>query len=434
VGARTFRAKKYRMARVVGTGDRKSLEFESVGRYVRTHPDTGEMIPVWRMAKAVLKFAWLRHKARHQVDSPNFWRIDERPDLCVPFETWLAKNGISELRRMFEIPVPMMGYGLLDEIVTPYVLRYMDGGTFRNLILRGLPLVGLLSRWPRRFRLGFQRMWQDVAAHLNVRLDVRIERIRRTATGPRPIEIRLSHPDQIFHGQELQQVTLYFDKLILACPLTPDVLVQQLDLDLREDELGVFERVQTYSFCHTTLHAVKVDAAGEEVPYELPAPVVPVAPFDRESIGRPWVMVQLWGKRSRLLQIYSRIDPQEWGTRRFEDQRLASDQELAAEDKGRAIVIERAERLLGWLGAAVAGTTNPHFRRWRTFDRWPYFGHVGPADFEKGFFRKLEALQGKYLTYYAGGVTTFELVEGALRSAKHIVEKLDADERRTAAR
>jgi hypothetical protein len=428
VHAPTYRAKRYQVARVVGSGDSKQLEFASVATHVRVDAETGQPIPLWKMAKGVLKFAWLRFQVRRWVDHPTFATIDQRPDLCGPFDQWLDRNGIGFLKRMFEIPLPMMGYGLLDEVITAYVLKYMAPGTYWSMILRG---IGGLTRWPRRFVYGFQRMWQELANGLNVRTDVTIERIRRRPGQASPIEITLCYPDQIFNSEQESRLTLHFDRLILTCPFSADVLRGQLHLELEPEESELVEQIETYSYCQTTLHAVKI-VDGKEEPLKLPAAVVPILPFARSTIGYPWVVVQVWGDQSRLLQLYSRIDPaqEKWsrigGFASHELLRSA----LATEDVSRKVVIDRAERVVGWLGGAVAGHTDPRLRRWRTFDRWPYFGHVSTESFQKGFFASLERLQGRFDTYYAGGVTTFELIEAVVRSAKHVVAKLDADLRR----
>ncbi|MFQ5417249.1 MAG: FAD-dependent oxidoreductase [Myxococcota bacterium] len=426
VGAKTYRGKKYMQAQVEGSGANKKLTFRSIKDFVMEDADTGERIPYWKMAWGVVKFAYLRWKVREFVDAPTFDRVHERPDLCVSFSDWLDHNELGFMKRMFEIPVPMMGYGLLDEIVTPYVLKYMAPGTYGSMILRGLPGVGWLSPWPRRFALGFQRMWEQVSWGLNVRMEVGIEGIQRTKNSLRPIEITLTHPDRVFHRREETRVTHYFDRIIICCPLTLAVLEGQLHMDLQEQETDVFRRIQTYSYCQTTIHAVDL-TTGKEEDFHLPAPVVPITPFSRSSVGYPWVVVQVWENASRMLQFYSRLDPKDWvDYRRFSSWTI-EESDVEQEDASRKIVLDRVRSTLELMGGAVAGSTNPRLKRWRTFHRWPYFGHVTPGDFRAGFYEKFEGLQGLLGTYYAGGATTFELIESVVCSSKHAVEKLDAD-------
>jgi hypothetical protein len=77
---------------------------------------------------------------------------------------------------MFEIPVTVMGYGYLDEIPTPYPLKFLGLATYCNLLAVGL---GLPTRWPKRFVNGFERLWRDISAQLDVRLGADITRIDR---------------------------------------------------------------------------------------------------------------------------------------------------------------------------------------------------------------------------------------------------------------
>ena len=98
---------------------------------------------------------------------------------------------------------------------------------------------------------------------------------------------------------------------------------------------------------------------GEERPFHLPKPVIPVLPFSQKSIGNPWVVVQLWEDASRMLQFYSRIDPEDW-VPLDQVQRLEPDDEiLEQEDNLRRTVLARVEQVLSLMAGAVAGAKNP---------------------------------------------------------------------------
>jgi hypothetical protein len=81
------------------------------------------------------------------------------------------------LRRLFEIPVTAFGYGDLDEIAAPYVLRYLSPFSFLALLLSASRLSWLVPSCLllRRFHFGFQRFWERIAWDLNVRLNITIE-------------------------------------------------------------------------------------------------------------------------------------------------------------------------------------------------------------------------------------------------------------------
>jgi hypothetical protein len=427
VGAETYRGKDYGLAYVGEKDGKKTLEYGELRDYVNTDPKTGKKHSIWKMARASIRFALLRHRARKWVDEPTFANINANDqDLCVPFEAWLDRNDLGCLKRMFEIPIAMMGYGFLDEIATPYVLKYMEQKTYWVMILKGLPVLSDLTPWPKRFTLGFQRMWEMVSWKLNVRLEVTISEIRRDHPGDRPIEITLEHPDRLSHGRGNREVKHYFDRLIVACPLSTEVLLDELQLDLNADEVALFDKIDTFSYCQTTFHAVKVEN-GEERPFELKMPVIPVLPFTRASIGYPWVVVQVWPKDSGLLQFYSRIHKDDWVPLERFWLSLPDEMDLDQEDKSRDVVLERARIILELMDGAEAGATKPELKRWLTFHRWPYFGHVTPEEMKGGFYQQLDQLQGEKATYYAGGATTFELVESVVRSSKYVVEKLDAE-------
>jgi hypothetical protein len=118
-------------------------------------------------------------------------------------------------------------------------------------------------------------------------------------------------------------------------------------------------------------------------------------------------VVQVWGRQSRLLQFYTRIDP-------------TSQQQMRQQ-------IEQASReLLDLLGGKVAGSAPGHERlaRWTTLDTWSYFHHVSANDIANEFFSDLDKMQGEGHTYYTGGAATFEMVEAIVRHAKYIVEKM----------
>ncbi len=436
VRAERYRGKDYEFAFNVKEGGKDRIRYRSPMAYVREDPERPRTkVPIWRIAVALLKFAWLRHRVRRFVDAPTFAGVENCPDICVYFSDWLEKNGLGVLFRKFEIPVTMMGYGFLGEVPAPYVLKYMAPGTYWAMVARAIPLVRRLSPWPQRFELGFQRMWEQIAWRLDVRVDVEVRRIRRCEDRQDlPIEIDLSFPDRVFdHDVAPYGETLCFDRVIIACPLTLDVLggffrrgswkpaereqrkVDESEMTLVKEEMELFSKIKRFTYCQTTLHAVTLEG-DVEIPFKLRKPVVPVLPFNEKTVGKPWTVVQVWEQASRLLQVYSRVDTES----------------EKSEEQTRNEVIANVEALLARMGAQPAGSSprRKMLRRWRTYDRWPYFGHVGPEEFRSGFYTKLEALQGQRYTYYTGGATTFEMVESIIRHAKHIAALVDEDLRR----
>ena len=136
-------------------------------------------------------------------------------------------------------------------------------------------------------------------------------------------------------------------------------------------------------------------------------------------------------------------DPGEWKVA-FEDTRWLEMTKQVREDftldsdeayEGaafREIVRERIQEFLNGLGAEIAGTADEHFARWESFNCWPYFGHVSPRDIQFGYYERLESQQGELNTWYAGGVTNFELIEPIVCYAKALATRIDAKVRQSA--
>lgn len=399
VKARYLPARRYIGARVEG----ERLNYYDLFDFVRQdRDDPKKRVSLWALARAVVRFGWLRYKLRPIIDQPTMESIHNHPRLCVSFEQWLRENDLLAVRGLFEVPVTTFGYGFLKDVPAPYILKYMHPLTYLAMVVRGVPGLSRLARWPKRFEYGFQRMWERVSWELDVKPDVKITRITRDRDpdAAHPVCIEFEHEEQVLNEQLTHPGKLFFDRLILACPLNADNL-RGLGLELSAEECGLFEKVETYSYCQTTLHCV--DESGD--PFVLKQPVVIVFPFTPQTIGKPWAVVQYWQDESPMIQLYSRVSP-------------SRDEDVVRDE-----VIEAGVKLLSRMGASLAGAKDPGEARWISYMRWPYFGHVGVEAMSKGFFLDLERLQGENRTYYVGGVTNFELVEVILQYAKHMVEK-----------
>lgn len=406
VGSKFCKGRKYIAAKVPedSTEDIKYYAIEDAIRRDPSNPD--ELLPWSVLALALSKYLWQRYKVRHVIDQPTFEGVaqhdrdvkDGKDKLAVSFRQWLINHGIYSLGNMFEIPITMMGYGFLNEIAAPYALKFMDLRTMiLGLIPNGMPILKDRVKWPKRFELGFERFWETVSWGLNVRLDIDIEEIERIVDQDpeNPIRIKFTQPDHVFHETKRRRDTLYFDHVILACPLVTDVLDKFLTLSAEENRL--FGKVQEYSYCITTFHC--------DPEPEMPEPIVCLYPFSDETIGRPWVAVRLWPENSHMHQFYTRVS-------------IGED-----ENSVRQRVISEVKKLIKQMGGAVAGSKDVHKNRMHTYDRWSYFGHLSTKDFEEGYFNDIGDLQGKQRTYYTGGATNFELVEAILQHSKGLVEK-----------
>lgn len=351
------------------------------------NPNTGELLSLLRattkpfgflaVAWAAARYLFLRFRMRKLLapDSPGFLAASSEPELCGSFEDWLEKHGLQALELVFDIPITLMGYSKLSKVPAAYALTYMNPRTFMDLMLFALnpPFRG----WPKRFDLGYERLWERVAAGIDVLRGAKIHHIHRGEH----VEVKYD-----LEGAQLDKMSMdphhrQFDALILACPLMPDVLNGFLTLS--ETERNLFSQVEIDPFvvatyptsCTTPVHAVSFV-------------------FPRPPMGHPYVITQQFAD-TPLLSIYSRIGRHGNTTR---EEVLRNNQELL--------------RLIGAAKPDVA----PY-----TYDEWAYFPHVPSTAMSDGFYRRLESLQGVDRTYYVGGLLAFELVETIAEYSRHLV-------------
>ena len=189
-----------------------------------------------------LRYLWARFRIRKLFRRPGWAGISSHPELCVPASQWLQERGLEGLTRAFEMPITAFGYGNLDEIPAPYVLRYGSPLSSLAFLLSAAPF----ARWvpacllTKRFRHGFQRLWERLAWELNVRLNVQVTAIERRADG---IAVTYKHPVQILDEQVTQaEEQAEFDYLIVACPVIKRELEQIMTLT--EDEADLQSRTR----------------------------------------------------------------------------------------------------------------------------------------------------------------------------------------------
>ena len=293
--------------------------------------------------------------------------MSSRQELCRSFAEWLADNNLAVLMPMFEIPITAMGYGALEEIAAPYALKYMSPKTFLDMIFSGL---SLRPKWPKRFVDGFQRLWEKVAAHLDVRLNVHVRSIERGSV------IR------VLTESGGRTEVMEFDSLIVSSAHGSRTLTNFLQLS--QDEILLFDKVVVNPFVVTT-YVVKRMQVPHRIIFVCPAPIfgVPCA------ITRQFEDNAYW-------QFYTRIG------RDYEPQ--TSD------------VLSGVKHTIALLGGSVT-EKDVH-----TLTLWDYFPHVDANAIADGFYDRLEAMQGEQHTYYCGGLLAFELVEQVVRYSRHLVE------------
>jgi hypothetical protein len=381
--ARSVRAKLERFdgaTAIHWNSEQGTAEFGGLLRYVRGDSS------LWRYFILCLRYLWRRFRVRKAVGRTGWSRIHEYPELCVPFSDWLARNNLSELARSFELPVTTFGYGSLNEIPAPYVLKYMGWKTFLAVLLTSAPLAWLLPSClvARRFRFGFQRLWERLAWQLNVRLNVEVQRIERHDEG---IQVTYRHPMQLL-GDETPHVLdqANFDYLIVACPLIHTKLEQLIELTEEERWLQARAKYIPYA-------VASFEIADLNLPRRIAFPV-PVPPA-----GWPMLVGQAHHD-NELTTFYARV----------------ANDEPTPEDESQ--LREHIVQLVTALGGHIDEQDD-----WHSYDAWLYFKHVNAEEFREGYFDRWEQAQGRNRTFFVGGLFDFDYVEGVVRYSRSLVER-----------
>jgi hypothetical protein len=189
--------------------------------------------------------------------------------------------------------------------------------------------------------------------------------------------------------------------------------------------------VKTRRFVHITVRAVE-KVTGE--PFRMKYPVLLFPPFTPHTMGRPWAAVQLFPEDTNLIQFYAHEE--EALNDPYYDEFSARDEfsGLTKDELVEKVVFERVRELLNKMDAEPAGEADKMDARWISYICWSYFGHVTSKEIGDGYYTKLEAQQGKNNTWYAGGVTNFELIEPIVCYAKALAGRIDNEVRKDAAR
>lgn len=210
---------------------------------------------------------------------------------------------------------------------------------------------------------GYQGLWEAVARGLDVRRSVTVQRVRRA--------------EQVV--VETDSGSLTFDALVLTSPL--DEALSFLDATADEAELGA-------KIAYTDYRVVAASAAG------LPDHryVMLTKYLDPATRGE----VMCWHKRWKATDVYTFY---------------AYGREGASIDETIARVAEAVRRLGGTL-------TSVHRAQ-----RWRYFPHVSCQDMARGFYERLDEMQGARHTYYAGELLAMGTVETVIGQARDLVDR-----------
>ena len=306
----------------------------------------GSPLAAARLGREGVRYAAALWRER-RILRPGFAGIS--PELCAPFSSWARARGLEGVASLIEPWFTGFGYGRFDEVPAAYVLKY--SGLFR------FPLGELLVT-------GYQGLWERVAARLDVRLGVRIERIRRGA------EVVV----------ETDRETFAFDFLVVACPPEDALGI----LDAADEERELFSRV-VYENYHVV--AASVEGAPGSARYGF----VP-RHLRRDRAGRVAFWYRRWMESDVV--VYYCLPPA--GTKPDE-------------------TIETVRRDVVQMGGKV---THVHRKQ-----AWRYFPHIASDDMRLGYYDRLEAMQGRRRTYFVGELFAFATVQNVVAYARALVAR-----------
>ena len=329
-----------------------------------------------------LRYFWIRWKLNGVLPAAGNMGLAGQEDLMVTLDEWLDRHDLGNLKRLFSIPVTMMGYGRLEEIPAPYVLRYIGLGTFRTMLLFG---AGLSLSYPKRFVDGFQRFWERVSWQLDVRTNVRVTQVVRRDSGVTVQYQELGLPGELVPPEPRQET---YDYLVLSCPLTLDTLEPFLDLRAEESAQFSPEKVR-----HNLFGITLLNGGGFRKKYRV-FHILPLAEIDHPSIFAHQF------PENPAFEIYMP---------------MSANYNRNGQD-GIALMKQRAVALVRDLGANSSEKDILHY------DLWRYFFHVDLDDFKAGYYDQLEKMQGTNRTFYNMGLNSFELIEPIARYSKYLVD------------
>ena len=306
---------------------------------------------------------------REKVEGVN----ENLKDLALPFAEFCKKNGCELVQDVWIGPYTSFGYGYFDEIPAAYVLKYLDFQTTMNFVKVNL--------WT--WQNGTQYIWEQLNDHIMhpARVNSEISKVER-----RDGKVFITVNGQVEE----------YDKVIVTAPLyvadgnmgNNNGMVDYFDA--REDELELFSKIDYERY---TVQAFITEPKDHpEISYYV---------FDnmvKERLGHLMVYYRRW--RENIDQVITTYAL-----------RTHKDMEEVPYDKCNEMVLEDLK--------IMHNPAKEVINAWSVY----YFPHVSCEDYAAGWYDKVEAMQGKYDTYYAGEVMAFGDMDETAEYSRELVER-----------
>ena len=294
-------------------------------------------------------------------------------DLALPFREFCRINGVDLVQDVWIGPYTSFGYGYFDEIPAAYVLKYLDFQTCMNFVKVNL--------WT--WEQGTQYIWEQLNGHLKnpARLNSKIEKVERK-------------DGRVFVtvNGEVEE----YDKIIVTAPLfipnkRDDGQVGMVDyFDAREDEKELFSKIDYERYDVLAVETKPED--HPEISYYVFDNMVP------ERLGHLMVYYRRWKEtKDQVITTYA-----------LRKHRKSKE---VPYDKCRQMVLDDLKQMHNPASNVV--------NEWSVY----YFPHVFSEDYAAGWYDRVEAMQDKYDTFYAGEIMAFGDMDETAEYSRELVER-----------
>lgn len=311
-------------------------------------------------------------------------------DLALPFNKFCEMNGVPLVQEVWIQPFTSFGYGFFDEIPAGYVLKYLDFQTMMNFVKVNL--------WT--WKDGTQSIWEGLNAKLQhqATLNSNITKVVRDAD---KVTITVNGQDEVF------------DKMIITVPLqiagetnpinNPFTISLDKWLDVTDEERALFSKID-YERYDTQAFLVEKDKYPD-VSYYVVDNMVP------ERLGHVMIYYRRWNKEpdQPLVSYVLRHHRTANGGKELDYETTKKGVYEDMKKLGRPLeMVDGKEHVIN------------EFQSY-------YFPHVYSEDYQAGWYDKVEAMQGKNNTYYAGEIMSFGDMDEVSEYSHDLVERFFAD-------
>ncbi len=284
-------------------------------------------------------------------------------DLSMPFKDWCIMNDVELTQDVWIGPFTSFGYGYFDEIPAAYVLKYLDFQTCMNFVR--------INLWT----------WKNGTQYICKCLNEKLNNPARLNSVISKVERKDGKVFVTVNG-EVEE----YDKLIVTSPLQffPEYA------DAREDEEKYFSKID-----YERYDVLAVETKPED------HPEISYYVFDNmtpDRLGHLMVYYRRWkDTKDQVITTYA----------------------LRKHKNSEEIPYEECKQMvLDDLAVMHNPATNVVNEQ-----SWYYFPHVFSDDYAAGWYDDVEAMQGKYDTYYAGEVMSFGDMDETAEYSRELVER-----------